>query len=252
MIELKNICAGYGGKPILKNIDLSFEKGKIISVIGPNGSGKSTLMQCCAGILKPISGEIIIGGKSVSEYKGKSLAQTVAYLPQINSASSITVRNLVMHGRFPYLGYPRRYSREDRETAEKAILTAGISDIADKPLSELSGGQLQKAHIAMRLAQDTEYILFDEPITYLDIKYQLEFAELMKKLRESGKAVITVLHDINTAFSHSDGIALINSGELVISDTPENVLKSGKIESVFGVKLLKGEFGQYFLSASPN
>lgn len=249
MIELKNLYAGYGKKDVIKNINMRFEKGEITSIVGPNGSGKSTLIQCCAGILKPTSGEIIIGGKSVSEHKGKSLARTVAYLPQINPVSSITVRSLVMHGRFPYLGYPRRYSAEDREIAENAISAAGIGDIADKPLSELSGGQQQKAHIAMRLAQDTEYILFDEPTTYLDIKYQLEFAELAKRLRDSGKTVIAVLHDINMAFTYSDKIALISGGKLVLADTPENTAKSGAIEDVFGVKLLESEYGQYFFSA---
>lgn len=248
MIELKNMCAGYGKKDILKNINMRFEKGEIVSVIGPNGSGKSTLMQCCAGILKPTAGEIIINGKNISEYNGKHLAQTVSYLPQINIVSAITVRSLVMHGRFPYLGYPRQYSDEDREIAEKAIAAAGISDIADKPLSELSGGQQQKAHIAMRLAQDTEYNFFDEPITYLDIKYQIEFAGLMKSLRNSGKTVIAVLHDINMAFTHSDKIAVIDNGELIFFGIPENAAKSGSIENVFGVKLLESEFGQYFFT----
>lgn len=248
MIELKNLYAGYSKKDVLKNINMRFEKGETVSVIGPNGSGKSTLIQCCAGILKPASGEIIIDGKSISEYKEKSLARTVSYLPQINPVSSITVRSLVMHGRFPYLGYPRRYSEEDIKIAENAIAAAGIADIADKSLSELSGGQQQKAHIAMRLAQNTDYIFFDEPITYLDIKYQLEFAGLTKRLRDSGKAVISVLHDVNMAFTYSDKIAVIDEGELVLFDTPENAAKSGTIENVFGVKLHESEFGQYFFT----
>lgn len=248
MIELKNLYAGYSKKDVLKNINMRFEKGETVSVIGPNGSGKSTLIQCCTGILKPASGEIIIDGKSISEYKEKSLARTVSYLPQINPVSSITVRSLVMHGRFPYLGYPRRYSEEDIKIAENAIAAAGIADIADKSLSELSGGQQQKAHIAMRLAQNTDYIFFDEPITYLDIKYQLEFAGLTKRLRDSGKAVISVLHDVNMAFTYSDKIAVIDKGELVLFDTPENAAKSGAIENVFGVKLHESEFGQYFFT----
>ena len=248
MIELKNLYADYGKKDVLKNINMRFEKGEIVSVIGPNGSGKSTLVQCCTGILKPTSGEIIIDGKSISEYKEKSLARTVSYLPQINPVSSITVRSLVMHGRFPYLGYPRRYSKEDREIAENAIAAVGIEDIADKPISELSGGQQQKAHIAMRLAQDTDYIFFDEPTTYLDIKYQLEFAGLTKRLRDSGKAVAAVLHDINAAFTNSDKIAVIDGGELAFFGTPESAAKSGAVEDVFGVKLLESDFGQYFFT----
>ncbi len=246
MIELKNLYAGYGKKDVLKNINIQFEKGETVSVIGLNGSGKSTLIQCCTGLLKPTSGEIIIDGKNIAEYKEKSLARTVSYLPQINPVSSVTVRSLVMHGRFPYLGYPRRYSAEDKDIAEKAIAYVGIGDIADKPLSELSGGQQQKAHIAMRLAQDTDYIFFDEPITYLDIKYQLEFTRLMKQLCDSGKAVVAVLHDINAAFTHSDKIAVMDKGELVFFGTPEYAVKNNTIEDVFGVRLLESEYGQYF------
>lgn len=151
------------------------------------------------------------------------------------------------NGRFPYLGYPRRYSAEDKGIAEKAIAAAGIEDIADKSLSELSGGQQQKAHIAMRLAQDTDYIFFDEPTTYLDIKYQLEFAGLAKRLRNGGKAVISVLHDINAAFTHSDKIAIIDGGELIFFGTPKAAAKSGAVEDAFGVRFLESEFGQYFL-----
>lgn len=248
MIELKNLYAGYSKKDVLKNINMRFEKGEIVSIIGPNGSGKSTLIQCCAGLLKPTSGDIFIDGKPILEYKEKSLARTVSYLPQINPVSSITVRSLVMHGRFPYLGYPRRYSDEDRNIAEKAIAAAGIEDIADKSLSELSGGQQQKAHIAMRLAQNTDYIFFDEPTTYLDIKYQLEFAGLAKRLRDGGKAVVAVLHDINAAFTNSDKIAVIDDGELVFFGTPTAAAKSGAVEKVFGVRLLESEFGQYFFT----
>ena len=107
MIEIKELTAGYGKKEILHNVSAVFENKKIISVIGANGSGKSTLMQCCAGLIKHWSGDVIINGKSISEYKSKELAAAVAYLPQINNASAIKVKNLVMHGRFPYLGYPR-------------------------------------------------------------------------------------------------------------------------------------------------
>lgn len=246
MIELKEIFAGYGKRAVLKNINLQLQKGELLSVIGPNGSGKSTLMQCCSGVLKPSSGEIIIDGKNISDYKGKSLAKKISYLPQINTVSSITVRSLVMHGRFPYLGYPRRYCDEDKEIAEKAMSEAGISGLADKPLSELSGGQQQKAHIAMRLAQDADYIFLDEPMTYLDIKHQLELAGLMLKLRDSGKAVAAVLHDINTAFTYSNKIAVINGGSLALTDSPENAAKSGVIEEVFGVRLIESECGQYF------
>ncbi|MDE7229935.1 MAG: ABC transporter ATP-binding protein, partial [Oscillospiraceae bacterium] len=123
----------------MNNITIDFSDGEITSIIGPNGSGKSTLLQCCSGLLGISGGDILVDGKSIAEYKGKTLAQSVSYLPQNNSASAITVRALVMHGRFPYLGYPRQYTREDIEIAENALKEVGILDIADKQLSELSG-----------------------------------------------------------------------------------------------------------------
>ena len=236
MISIKDLCAGYGGKNILNNITVDFSDGEITSIIGPNGSGKSTLLQCCAGFLGISSGIITADGKDISEYKGKALAQSVSFLPQSNPASAITVRALVMHGRFPYLGYPRRYAKEDVEIAENAMETAGILDIADKQLSELSGGQQQKAHIAMRLAQNTKNVLLDEPTTFLDIKYQLELMKLAKRLRGEGKAVIAVLHDLGQAFANSDKIVVIEKGKTAFCGTPNELADSEVIESAFGVK----------------
>ena len=249
MIRVKDLCADHGGKNILNNITLDLSDGEITSILGPNGSGKSTLLQCCAGLLSPSGGDILIDGKSISEYKGKTLAQSVSFLPQNNSASAITVRALVMHGRFPYLGYPRRYSREDIKIAENALETAGITDIANKQLSELSGGQQQKAHIAMRLAQNTKNILLDEPTTFLDIKYQLELMRLARRLRDEGKAVVAVLHDIDLAFTNSDKIIVIDGGRAIFCGAPEELIRSGAIEFAFGVKP-KVTDGQLFFSSA--
>lgn len=236
MISVKNLRAGYGGRQILNNVTVDFNNGEITSIIGPNGSGKSTLLQCCAGLLGISNGEILIDGKSITEYKGKALAQSVSFLPQNNSMSAITVRALVMHGRFPYLGYPRRYSCEDIEIAENALETVGIFDIADKQLSELSGGQQQKAHIAMRLAQSTNNVLFDEPTTFLDIKYKLELMKLAKRLSGEGKTVVAVLHDIDLAFANSDKIVVIDNGEVAFCGSPIGLVDSGAIESAFRVE----------------
>lgn len=236
VISVRNLCAGYGNKNILNNVTVDFSDGKITSIIGPNGSGKSTLLQCCAGLLDFSGGDILADGKSITEYKGKTLAQSVSYLPQNNFVSAITVRALVMHGRFPYLGYPRRYSREDIEIADNALETVGIFDIADKHLSELSGGQQQKAHIAMRLAQNTNNVLFDEPTTFLDIKYKLELMRLAKRLSSEGKTVVAVLHDIELAFANSDKIVVINNGEVTFCGSPSGLVDSGAIESAFGVE----------------
>ena len=167
---MKNVSGGYGRKQVLYNIDTAFESGRITSIIGKNGCGKSTLLQMCCGLLTPSEGSIIIDGVNIASIKHADLAKKISYLSQSHSAGSITVRSLVSHGRFPYLGYPRKYSSEDKRKIADAMELAEVTDIADKYANELSGGQLQRAYIAMLLAQDTDIMLLDEPATYLDMR----------------------------------------------------------------------------------
>ena len=149
----------------------------------------------------------------------------------------MTVRQMVLHGRFPYLSYPRRYRELDREMARKAMDAVGISHLADKRLYELSGGMRQNAYIAMALAQDTDYILLDEPTTYLDISHQLELMRLLKRLTDAGKGVIMVMHDLSLAFDFSDTVAAIQNGTVVAHATPSELCGSPVIYEMFGVKM---------------
>ena len=165
MLELKNIFAGYGNKNILNGITVSFEKGKLTSIIGVNGCGKSTLLKAIPGILPLSGGEIMIDGKNLRSMSRNEIAKKIAYLAQGKNTPDMTVEQMVLHGRFPYLSYPRRYSQADRDIAGTAMEAVGISSLADKPMCELSGGMKQNAYIAMALAQDTDYILLDEPTT---------------------------------------------------------------------------------------
>ena len=235
MIELKKVTAGYPSKTVLSEISLSVPKGTLISVIGKNGSGKSTLLKTVIGIINAKSGEMLVDGES--ELSRQSMAKKVSYLAQGKSVSDMTVEQLVLHGRFPHLSYPRRYSKKDREISSAALRQMGIADIAGTPLSALSGGMRQKAYIAMALAQDTDYILLDEPTTYLDISNQVELMKILRSLADRGKGIVAVMHDLPLAFGFSDRIAVIKDAKIAAFDTPQKICDSGIIQEVFGIDL---------------
>ena len=235
MIELKKVTAGYSSKTVLSEISLSVPKGTLISVIGKNGSGKSTLLKTVIGIINAKSGEMLVDGES--ELSRQSMAKKVSYLAQGKSVSDMTVEQLVLHGRFPHLSYPRRYSKKDREISSAALRQMGIADIAGTPLSALSGGMRQKAYIAMALAQDTDYILLDEPTTYLDISNQVELMKILRSLADRGKGIVAVMHDLPLAFGFSDRIAVIKDAKIAAFDTPQKICDSGIVQEVFGIDL---------------
>ena len=246
MIELKNISAGYGKQPVLSHISVSFEKGRLTSVIGINGSGKSTLLKTVLGILPVTGGEITVDGRNLDSLSRNETARKIAYLPQGKHTPDMTVGQLVLHGRFPYLSYPRRYGEKDRRTAVLAMEQVGIAGLAQKPLHTLSGGMRQNAYIAMALAQDTDYILLDEPTTYLDIAHQLDLMRTLRKLSDEGKGIVTVMHDLPMAFTFSDRIILLDQGGIICDDTPEQVSKQNAIASLFGVAVEKSADDQCY------
>ncbi|MBQ8296579.1 MAG: ABC transporter ATP-binding protein [Ruminococcus sp.] len=249
MLELKNVSGGYGKRTIVSGVSAELAGGEITSIIGANGCGKSTLLMMCAGLLSVSSGAVLLGGEDISALPRNALAKRISYLGQIKNAGSISVRSLVSHGRFPYLGYPRRYSPEDQDKISEAMQLAGVEDISDRMVSELSGGQQQRAYIAMMLAQDTDVVLLDEPLTYLDIIHQLGLMELAVKLKSMGKAIIMVMHDLNLALTYSDRIAVMKDGRLIGFDTPENIAAGETLQSALGVKAAYcADAGQYFFS----
>lgn len=244
---MKNVSGGYGRKQVLYNIDAVFESSMITSVIGKNGCGKSTLLQMCCGLLTPSEGSITIDGVDIANIKHADLAKKISYLSQSHSAGSITVRSLVSHGRFPYLGYPRKYSSEDKRKIADAMELAEVTDIADKYANELSGGQLQRTYIAMLLAQDTDIMLLDEPATYLDMSSQLELMELAVKLKNAGKAIVMVVHDINTALIYSDNIIAMDGGRIIETGSPRHISQSVAVQDSLGIEIIYDEnVKQYF------
>lgn len=235
-IRLHQLTAGYGREQILSNISLWIPKGKITVVLGPNGSGKSTLLKCIVGLCKNVDGEIYLWDKKKETYTEKEFARQVFYLAQSHPDSSLYIERLVLHGRFPHLSYPRHYSTEDYQYCEKAMEQVGIQMLRHKRLNELSGGQRQKAYLAMALAGQAEILLLDEPTTYLDIQYQAELFGLIKKQKELGKTIMAVLHDIDYALRLADWVLLLKDGKLVMQGTPEQIWESGTITQVFQVK----------------
>jgi ABC-type cobalamin/Fe3+-siderophores transport system ATPase subunit len=235
MINLKNITAGYNKVEVIKNINVSFEKNSITTIAGKNGCGKTTLLKTASNLLKPFRGEITIGGQEISSIPSKELAKKLSFLPQLRTVPNITVYNLVMHGRYPYLGFSRTPQKKDKEIVEQSIENIGLKECINKNIQELSGGQRQKVYIAMVLAQDTDLIFLDEPTTYLDINHQIEILEIIKELKEMGKTIVMVLHDLGSALSYSDKICLMEEGHIAICDTPQAVFESKELDRVFKV-----------------
>ena len=234
MLEIQNLSSGYPNHPVLQNISLTFPKGSVTVIAGPNGCGKSTLLKALAGIL-PSSGSLTLSGEDLGQLTPREMARRIAYLPQNRTVPEITARRLVLHGRFPYLSYPRRYRREDEDIADAAMKRLGIEDLAQRSLASLSGGQRQKVYIAMALAQDTPVVLLDEPNTYLDIAHQIRMMELARLLAEEGKAVVLVLHDLTMALEWADRLVVMGEGTVLTQGTPEEVFQSGCLSQAFGV-----------------
>lgn len=246
MLELKNISAGYGSKTVLKDVTAFFEKGKLTSIIGVNGCGKSTLLKAILGILPLSDGEIVIDGSNASEVRRNDIAKKIAYLAQGKNVPDMTVEQMVLHGRFPYLSYPRRYREVDRKIAREAMETLGIAHLGDKPLCELSGGMRQTAYIAMALAQDTDYILLDEPTTHLDIAHQLDLMRILRGLADAGKGIIAVMHDLPLALDFSDELAVLHNGNLAKKATPTDICDLPIIEEIFGIRIERMENSQFY------
>lgn len=237
MIQLKNLSAGYSGKNVVQDVTLDFIPGQVLVLLGPNGSGKSTVLKSALGLIPSSEGEILYDEVNIKKLKRKQIAQKAAFLTQSRNTPSIQSLRMVLHGRFPYLSYPRQYSKHDYVMAYSAMDVTGSRQHESTNVGELSGGQRQGVYLAMALAQDTQTIFMDEPTTYLDINRQLQIMQIARSLANEGKAVVLVLHDLALALRGVDRVAVFNAGKLVCCDTPDLVYRSGVLEQVFGVKI---------------
>jgi len=237
MIQTRQLSAGYLGKTIVKDITLDFHPGEVLVLLGPNGSGKSTFLKAALGLLPISEGEVLYDGVDIRQMKRKEVAKKAALLSQSRNTPSIQAIRMVLHGRFPYLSYPRSYTAEDKKIAKESMAKTGTSAYETANVSELSGGQRQGIYLAMALAQDTSTVFMDEPTTYLDVKHQLQVMQTAKELAKAGKAVVLVLHDLPMALAGADKIAVFEQGTLRACDTPEQIYAQGILDQVFEVKV---------------
>lgn len=244
-LEIKSITAGYEKKSVIEGVSFSAEMGKVTAILGPNGSGKSTILKVISRIIKPTNGEVLLNGENLLFLSRQESAKRISYLPQSRNVREMKVSSLVLHGRFPYTGYPRKYKKEDYEKVDDALKKMGLYSKRDSLLSSLSGGERQKAYIAMSLVQETDVLLFDEPTTFLDISRQFKVLDEAKELAGEGKCVVIVLHDIIQALSTADKIVVLKEGRVMGEDTPENIYDSSILDEIFSVSI-KRENGHYY------
>lgn len=242
MIEVKDISKQFGKKIVLDGVDLLFPTGKITSLIGSNGAGKSTLLSIISRLLAQDGGTVIVDEKDVTDYKNKILAQRLSILKQSNHVRlKLTVRELVSFGRFPYS--QDNLTEDDWKKVDRAIDFLDLRDIENAYIDELSGGQKQRAFMAMVVAQDTEYVLLDEPLNNLDMKHSVQTMKILRKLAdELKKTIIIVLHDINFASHYSDYIVALKDGKVKYSDATENIINEQVLKDVFGIDITISEF----------
>ncbi len=236
-METRNLYIKFDEKEVLKDIKFKVKDEEITTIIGPNGSGKTTLIKALSRCLPPDKGTIYLYGKDIKSIKTREVATKMAILPQIKYISSdITVETLVSHGRYPYLGLGQRLGKEDKKIVEWAMEKTGMMDLKEREVFTLSGGEKQRAWIAMTLCQKTKILILDEPTTFLDISYQLEILELIKELNKSlGLTVIMVLHDLNQAARYSDNIYVLDRGSIFEWGSPQQILRNDLIKNVFKI-----------------
>ena len=237
MIELKNIFSGYGAEQILEDICLNITPGKVTVIVGPNGCGKSTLLKAIVRLNPHSSGNISVDGTDISQISQQELAKKVTYMAQNRQIPGITAFQMTLHGRFPYLGYPRRYRQEDKRIAEESLQEMGILHLKNQSMSNMSGGQRQKVYLAMALAQNTPIVLMDEPTTFLDVGHQLQTMKQARKMAAAGKTVVMVLHDLTLAMQTADYIVLMDKGRILQVGTPEEVYTAHRLDQVLGISL---------------
>lgn len=240
MLDVKNIVAGYGQNIVLHNVSFHVQDGENLAIIGPNGCGKTTLLRTIANII-PFEGDVLVDNQNIKTLSRKQLAEKIALFSQItNIYFDYSVYETVMMGRYAKQkrNLLSNYSHLDKEIVREVLETMGLWDIRSKSITALSGGQMQRVLLAKAFVQEPDIILLDEPTNHLDLHFQIELIDFLKRwARNNKKTVIGVLHDINLAIRLSNNILLMADGKIVDSGTPEQVLKSNVLESVYKINI---------------
>jgi iron complex transport system ATP-binding protein len=236
MLKVTGLYFNYNGAQVLEGIGANVAKGRVLSIVGPNGAGKSTLLKCIAQILKPAAGTVVIDGGDTAGMPRRELAKHLGYVPQgMPAGFPATVFETVLAGRRPYIAW--RPSRDDLERTAKTIDEMNLVDLAMRDMDQISGGQAQKVLLARALAQDTRYLLLDEPTSNLDLRHQLEMLELIITLaKRKDMGVLMAMHDLNLSARFSDTILMLHQGRIFCSGTASDVMTPENIREVYGVE----------------
>jgi len=240
LVEMQNASFAYQ-QPVLRSLSVSVEPNSFWAVVGPNGAGKSTLLNLICGQLKPDAGHVHVQGKAAASYSSRHLARIIAMVRQeFVPVFGYSVRQTVTMSRF-YRTSSLFESPEDITAVDAALEATGTAEFANRPLGHLSGGERQRVFIARALAQETPVLLLDEPTSHLDLKHQIRIFDLLKRMQsEQGKTILLVTHDLNLAAQYCDQVLLLGSEGTFFQGSPENVLKTSQIQSVFGVQGYQG------------
>ena len=237
MIQVRELTKLYGKKQVVENVSVDIQRGQITSFIGPNGAGKSTLLSMVSRLLDADTGEVLIDSTNTKKLKSNEFSKRVSILKQSNYMNvRLTIRELVSFGRFPYS--KGRLNDEDEKMVDQSIDYMDLKEMENSYLDELSGGQRQRAFIAMVIAQDTDYILLDEPLNNLDMKHSVQIMKILRRLVDDlGKTVVIVLHDMNFASVYSDRIVALKNGRVVKDGTTEEIIQSAALKEIYDMDI---------------
>lgn len=235
-LEVNKLCYEKGQNKILKDIEVEFKAGRFYSIVGPNGSGKTTLLKNIIKAIEPTVGEILLEGKDIKNLDAKIIASRLSYVPQNTYMElDFTCLDVVMMGRSYRIKSFQRESEEDMQVVYKAMKRLEVFHLKDKFITEISGGERQRVILARAIAKDGNCIILDEPISHLDIKHQISVLEELKKLKEEGKTIITVLHDLNFTLNYSEEVILMKNGSVYEKGKVNDVITSENIREVYDV-----------------
>ena len=230
----------YDGRIVCDGLSVAIPDGRFTAIIGPNGCGKSTLLRSLCRLLRPQAGQVWLDGQAIHQLPTREVATKIGLLPQTAQApAGILVADLVARGRYPHHSLFRQWSHEDALAVEQAMAATGVTELAEREVDQLSGGQRQRVWVALVLAQQTPWLLLDEPTTFLDIAHQIELLELFCTLnRQGGRTLVAVLHDLNQACRYADHLIVMANGRIRAEGAPRTLMTVDLVAEVFGLECL--------------